>query len=80
MKAAALVVWTWLCLLPVGAFHHLVRFGVLGWGTLDAEAMNDGEGGGLAFHWASGLLVSSLTAWLAGIFLARRLLRIPKNG
>ena len=79
MKIAALVVWTWLWLLPVGAFHYLVRFGVLGWGTLDGEALHDAEGGGLFFHWEAGLLVASLASWVAGIWVARALLRQRKG-
>ena len=74
MKTAALIVWTWLWLLPVGAFHYLVRFGVLGWGTLDGEGLNDAEGG-LFFHWEAGLLIASLASWGAGLWVARLLLR-----
>ena len=73
LKGLALAGWTWLWLLPVGAFHHMVRFGVLGWGVLDGEAMNDGEGGGVTFRWSLALLLISVTAWLGAIVVARRL-------
>ena len=72
LKVLALAGWTWLGLLPVGAFHHMVRFGVLGWGILDGEAMNDAEGGGLAFRWSLGLLLLSVTAWLGAVLIALR--------
>ena len=78
MKIAALGVWTWFWLLPVGAFHHLVRFGVLGWGTLDGEGLNDAEGGGLFFSWSSELLIATLASWVAGIWVARAFLRYRK--
>lgn len=76
MKALALTVWTWLWLLPISGFHHMYRFGLLGWGILDCEAMDDAEGGGLVFRWSAGLLAPSLAACVAGLFIGRKLLRL----
>lgn len=59
--AIASALWTWLWLLPVAGFHHMVRCGLLGWAILDAE------GEAFEVRWSGWALVLSLAIWLAGV-------------
>ena len=60
--------WTWVWFLPVGAFHHMVSCGVLGWAILDNENET------FAVRWSVTALVLSVAAWLAGMLVGRALL------
>ena len=61
LALAAAFLWTWACLGPVGGFHHMVRFGLLGWGILD------GEDGTTVLRWSAPVLVASAAAWMCGL-------------
>jgi hypothetical protein len=69
VTVAVLLLWTWLWLLPVGAFHHMVRCGVLGWAILD------GENEVFTVRWSVLGLVLSVAAWLVGGMVAWKLRR-----
>lgn len=55
--SALLVVWTWLCFLPIAGFHHMFRCGLLGWAILD------GENGPLEVRWSLVALLASVVLW-----------------
>jgi hypothetical protein len=63
------ILWTWLWLLPTAGFHHMLRFGLLGWAILD------GEGEAWDLRW-SGLALG------ASVVIARppRFVRVRTRG
>ena len=67
------LLWTWAWLLPVGAFHHMVRCGILGWAVLDNENET------FAVRWSVTALGLSVVVWLAGILVGRILLRAAQR-